>query len=60
MTQQEFEKLPKHEQNYNWAKFLKSNGAIRKLTEKELDNLYQKYIVEKKPLKVKNFLRGNK
>lgn len=52
MKTEDFEKLPKEKQNYNWAKFIKSNGASRKLTQKELDNLYEKYIVQKKSLDV--------
>ena len=52
MTQTEFEKLPKEEQNFRWALFLKSNGHTRELIQKELDDLKLKYLVKKEKLDI--------
>ena len=48
MTQIEFEQLPKQEQNFRWALFLKSNGYERELTAQEFEeirNIFSKYKV---------------
>ena len=52
MTQTEFEKLPKEEQNFRWALFLKSNGHTRELIQKEINDLTLKYLVKKEKLDI--------
>jgi hypothetical protein len=55
ITETEFEKLPKEEQNFRWAIFLKSQGGTRELIQKELDDLKLKYLVKKEKLDKKLF-----
>ncbi len=52
MTQTEFEQLPKQEQNFRWALFLKSNGYQRTLTAEEIEKIRIKYLVQGHRLKV--------
>lgn len=52
IKQTEFEKLPKAEQNFRWAIFLRSNGYEKELSQNVIDELHEKYIVQNKPLKV--------
>ena len=49
MKQQDFERLPKEEQNFRWAIFLKTNGYEREISQKEFDTLQAEYLVQKKP-----------
>jgi len=50
ITQTTFEKLPKEEQNFRWALFLASNGHQKELTEDRIQEIRQKYLIEKQPL----------
>jgi hypothetical protein len=52
MTQTEFEQLPKQEQNFRWALFLKSNGYEKTLTAEEIDQLRIKHIEQSQPVKI--------
>ena len=52
-TQEQFEALPKHEQNFRWALFLKSNGYAKELNANKIQEIHQKYYIGKKPLKLK-------
>lgn len=47
-----FEKLPKAEQNFRWAIFLRSNGYEKELSQNVIDELHEKYIVQNKKLEV--------
>ena len=51
-SQEEFEALPKHEQNYRWALFLKSNGYEKILDPVTIQVLYHKHYIQKEPLKI--------
>jgi len=50
-TQEQFEALPKHEQNFRWALFLASNGYAKELKSDTIQKIYQKYYINQKPLK---------
>ena len=50
ITQTEFEQLPKEEQNFRWALFLKSNGYAKNLSEEKIEELRQKHFINKQPL----------
>jgi hypothetical protein len=50
MTQNDFEKLTKEEQNLRWAIFLESDGYRKDLTGNTIENLRQRYLEDKKPL----------
>ena len=52
-TQEQFEALPKHEQNFRWAMFLESNGYQKKLKDGVVKALFKKYYQDKKPLVIK-------
>jgi hypothetical protein len=52
MTQTEFEQLPKQEQNFRWALFLKSNGYERELTAQEFEKIRIKYLIQGEKLKI--------
>jgi len=47
VTENEFEKLPKEEQNFRWALFLKSNGYQKQLDSKVVEQLKEKYLIRK-------------
>jgi hypothetical protein len=49
-TQTEFEKLPKAEQNFRWALFLKSNGYNKNLSEEKIEELRFKHLINEQPL----------
>ncbi len=51
-SQEEFEALPKHEQNFRWALFLKSNGYEKILDPVTIQVLYYKHYVHNEPLKI--------
>jgi hypothetical protein len=53
ITQNEFEQLSKSEQNFRWALFLSSNGYAKNLSEEKIEELRQKHLVKKQPLKIK-------
>ena len=55
ITEQEFERLPKEEQNFRWALFLKSNGGQKELGAEVVEELRQKYLVRKDRLDKKLF-----
>lgn len=50
MKQQDFEQLPKEEQNFRWALFLKSSGYAKNLSEEKIEQLRQKHLINKEPL----------
>jgi hypothetical protein len=53
INSEEFEKLPKEEQNFRWALFLLSGGGARNLDQKIIE-LAKKYFFElKNPLDMK-------
>jgi hypothetical protein len=55
ITETQFEQLPKEEQNFRWALFLKSNGGEKDLTSNIIEELKQKYLVRKEKLDKKLF-----
>ena len=57
MEQQDFEKLPKEEQNFRWALFLKSNGYTKNLSEEKIEALRQKHLINQEPLP-KSYFEG--
>ena len=50
MKQQDFEQLPKEEQNFRWALFLKSDGYEKNLSADKIEQLRQKHLINKEPL----------
>jgi hypothetical protein len=50
ITEQEFEILPKEEQTFRWALFLKSNGYTKQLDATTVSQLREKYVVRKEKL----------
>lgn len=50
ITAQEFEQLPKEEQTFRWALFLKSNGYTKVLDDNAVGQLREKYVVRKEKL----------
>jgi hypothetical protein len=52
ITEKDFARLSKEEQNFRWAIFLASDGYQKDLSAKELAQLRQNYIVKKKQLKI--------
>jgi len=50
MTQTEFEQLPKEEQNFRWALFLKSNGYQKELAQEQIEQLKQQHLINRQPL----------
>jgi len=50
MQQQNFEQLPKEEQNFRWALFLKSNGYAKNLSDEKIEQLRLKHLINKEPL----------
>ena len=44
MTQQEFEKLPKNEQQLRWAIFLESNGFEKELSKEKIEEIKAKFL----------------
>ena len=46
MTQTEFEKLPKNEQDFRWALFLESDGHQKLVSKKRIAQLKAEYSVE--------------
>ena len=44
MTQQDFEKLPKSEQQLRWAIFLESNGFEKELSKEKVEEIKAKYL----------------
>lgn len=50
ITEQEFRQLPKEEQNFRWALFLKSNGGVNALTPQQIKNLEIKFLIKKESL----------
>ena len=51
ITATEFEQLTKEEQNFRWALFLASGGYQKELTEQRIQEIRQKYLIEKRPIK---------
>jgi hypothetical protein len=50
ITQQEFEQLPKEEQNFRWALFMTSNGYTKVIPFETIRALREKYLVRKEKL----------
>ena len=49
-TEKQFEKLAKHEQTFRWALFLASDGYERELSNERVQEIKQRYLIDKKPL----------
>jgi len=56
-TAKDFEQLPKEEQNFRWALFLKSNGYAHDLSPARIEELRQRYLVNRQPLP-KSYFEG--
>lgn len=50
ITNEEFLKLPKEEQNFRWACFLATNGHGGPLPDDEVEFFRNKFLVNKEPL----------
>jgi hypothetical protein len=46
MTQEEFEKLPKTEQDFRWALFVESNGHEQLVSKTRIQQLRKQYKLE--------------
>ena len=57
MQQQDFEKLPRAEQNFRWALFLKSDGYTKNLSEHKIEELREKHLINQLPLP-KSYFEG--
>ena len=55
ITETQFKQLPKEEQNFRWALFLKSNGGQKELTTDIVEQLRKKYLICKEKLDKKLF-----
>lgn len=55
ITQQEFEKLSREEQNFRWALFIASQGYTKQVPGEKIGQLRERYLVRKEKLDPKLF-----